>query len=611
MQFIREQYRRAWGWIGGHAQNIKDVHIWRLGLKKSKEKSEKAPPKSGNKFVLIIGEDGAIVLYLSGRKVVRRAFALSSAPKDMAAINDLFALNKRAPISILLDIQDQTYTVQNLPPVAKMSADKIAKRKLERDFAADDLKAFICIGRSPDKKKEWQYMFISVPPNPLSEWINIASNLPNKFGGVFLIPLESEKALLDLDKKIHWTPEPKAKKAKKAEAKPVAEAKDIKKGKKSQDKNNNKYTPPDWFVFIGHNRVGGLRQIVLKNGKMAFTRVTQAALDDPPEALAGSIEQEYSTTREYIKRLGYSDASKLNVVIVAAEAVLGFVDRNKILASNVDSFTPYQACELLGMKDTAEKQDKYSDVFLAVSVAALPRKKVSLQTPYIAKLFLFQRAILGGRVAAGILVPLLLLAAAYEIYGAISAKLEVVEIEDKQKQANSRILTLQSSNSALPTNLEKVINVTDIHNKLASLIHDPYYLMEVLATEVDETMNVSAFKWQNKNAVAIFSKNDPAAPPVTIDGAMECDIKLDFTKYGDEKTLKKMASSKTASLKEQLGDHNIAIAKLPGELAGKDVMEVDYSRQSAAKNMDEITTIDMQITLPKAPDNSQLPGVVQ
>ena len=27
LQLIREQYIRAWGWIGGHAQNIKDILI--------------------------------------------------------------------------------------------------------------------------------------------------------------------------------------------------------------------------------------------------------------------------------------------------------------------------------------------------------------------------------------------------------------------------------------------------------------------------------------------------------------------------------------------------------------------------------------------------------
>ena len=143
----------------------------KLGKRKSEDGMQSAPrppsqgrrPKSGrssgtkNKaghFVLIIGDDGAILVFMQGNTVVRRLFAPSPRPDHTSSIVDLIQSNPTVPISVLADVIDQQYVRHSFPPVSTFSVNNLVKRRMERDFQAEDLTGMLRLGRDKSGRTE-------------------------------------------------------------------------------------------------------------------------------------------------------------------------------------------------------------------------------------------------------------------------------------------------------------------------------------------------------------------------------------------------------------------------------------------------------------------------
>ena len=191
------------------------------------------------KFILTIGDEGTILVVTDGKNMLKRMFINSPASTEF---KDVLAEYPKAPIYILVDVVDQAYIQHTLPPVSSLNIGKLVNRKLAKDFDASDLKAAIPLGREKSGRKDWNFLFVSVRNiPPFSDWVDVISNVPNKFGGIYLLPLEAMNYLKVLQK--HYI-----------------------------DKNTQ---PSGWQIIVSHNRVGGFRQIVFRNNKIVFTRIAQ------------------------------------------------------------------------------------------------------------------------------------------------------------------------------------------------------------------------------------------------------------------------------------------------------------------------------------------------
>ena len=158
---------------------------------------------SKGKFILMVGDDGAVMLLMQGNNVIKRLFSPSSEPTHVKPLLDILSANPKLPIYMLVDTIDQSYIKHTLPPVSPMSVGGLVKRRLKKDFAKEDMKGALSLGREKTGKREWNYLLVGVPTSGIvGEWLDLIMELNNHFKGVFLAPVEGENYIQAIIKAI-------------------------------------------------------------------------------------------------------------------------------------------------------------------------------------------------------------------------------------------------------------------------------------------------------------------------------------------------------------------------------------------------------------------------
>lgn len=114
----------------------------------------KSSAATGSRFVLFMGDDGVILILIQGGKVVRRMYAASPEQEHVAPFLELMDANPKAPVYVLVDVIDQSYVRHTLPPVSPLGVNKLVNRRLERDFAPEDINGALPLGREKSGRKE-------------------------------------------------------------------------------------------------------------------------------------------------------------------------------------------------------------------------------------------------------------------------------------------------------------------------------------------------------------------------------------------------------------------------------------------------------------------------
>ena len=72
----------------------------------------------GPRFVLFIGDEGTILLYMKKNVVLSRQFVPDTSEQHLEELRASIAADPQAPLSMVIDNLDQTYVQQTLPPVS-------------------------------------------------------------------------------------------------------------------------------------------------------------------------------------------------------------------------------------------------------------------------------------------------------------------------------------------------------------------------------------------------------------------------------------------------------------------------------------------------------------
>lgn len=427
------------------------------------------------KFSLSIGDEGAILVCLNGSEIIKRIFVTS--PTSTEFINFLSAY-PNAPLYLIVDVVEQAYIKHTLPPVSRINVNKLVARKLEKDFDKNDIKAAIPMEKEKGQRKEWNWLFISVRNiPPFSDWIESVSNLPNYFAGIYLLPIESmnylkdiEKALSHEDKEVVKEKPQKKEKGKKAKK----EKKEKKLGKKSHGSR--------WQIIVSHNRVGGFRQIVFKDGKVIFTRMAQPIGGQSPDIIAGNIEQETLNTIEYIRRLGYEDNEGLKIIIIASGDVKEALET--IPQTGVDQrvFTPYEIAVLLDISSVAEESDRFGDVVLASHFLSSKKHVLPLFTKYTEKINSIIKYKKIVRIATVLAAIGALGFSGFTYYQTININDSLEESNNKKKITQSSLAKTKSKKLEFDEDPKLVKVVSDINNKLAKDSNVPLTYLSKIAS---------------------------------------------------------------------------------------------------------------------------------
>jgi hypothetical protein len=485
-------------------------------------KSAKVSMKGGRRFVLIIGDEGAILILMQGVKVIRRLFAPSAQASHSEAMIEIMKMNPGAPVSILADVIDQQYVPHSFPPVSSLSVGGLVKRRLDRDFQPEDLKGSLSLGRDKAGRKEWKYLLIALTKTPLmSEWINVLVELPNELKGIYLVPVEAVNYVALLNKKF----------------------------------GNDK--PRPWQLLISHNKISGFRQVVMHDGKLIFTRVSQAIDDAIPAVIAGNIEQEIINTVEYLKRLEFSDSANLDATVIISHDVISSLDLKRFGFGYAEAFTPLQIAEGLGLEQAALSADRFGDVVMAAGFAVNKKHVLRFSNAYIEKLNKLYFAQIGIRGFAALCVLALLglsvltVATIVGDYGAIG------DAERKVNQMKPDLLKTQASVNGLNNDVAFKSAVVATYDAYVKNAMKPEDFVAAIAPFITQRQRITEFKWEWNDKPVAAGAAAPALP-------LTVTLNVDFSGGGNTlDVVDKAATDMLDAMKTQLSQYEVTAEPFP------------------------------------------------
>ncbi len=365
----------------------------------------------GGKRVLMVGGEG-VVLYAPLGKGIERETAISwEVPNfDEQLVEALDSKHRGKSVLVLFDGADQTYRKEeNIPKLSPIDRPRFVKRKLELAFPSYPIRASLEIKPVKVKKQFIQlkagkedarsYLFVALPDTDQLDRIGNAlyeTGVP--VSGFGLLPLESTGMVAELAEKVFA----------------------------GQGK------PSRWAVVIGQHETGGLRQVVVKDGNLALTRLT-------PTSEAGTsgtgwvdeVTREFKATLTYISRFGYTDTDGLDVVVICGDVEKQFFDPKSLPVTHFQCINAGEALRHLGAKSFGFEKTNFADAVHAAWAGKKGGLKLAVRVPSIHRIMaprLAARAA-SGLLAVGVVGLLGLTAVDLQAYAGLQG-----EIGDKQNQ---------------------------------------------------------------------------------------------------------------------------------------------------------------------------------
>lgn len=550
-------------------------------LKRKSTPGKKKQSAKRSRFVLLVGDEGVILLLIEGNAVTRRLFAATPEKENIAALIELLKSFPKTPIYCLVDMIDQSYVRHTLPPVTSIGLKKIIQRRLERDFPRDDIKGSIAIGREKTGRKDWHVLLISLAYNELlKKWLDIVLDQPNRLMGIYLLPVECEQIITKISNALfpEFAKKKKAPKKKKgAPSTPIDEPQEAK-----------------WKMLVSHHKVGGVRQVVLKEGKLIFTRLAQSGADGNAELIAGNIEQEMLNTVEYLKRLGFNEKAGLDIFVISSQDIKENLSGQRLPVQHFKILTPFETSELLNLEQAALSGDRYGDVVLAASFGAMAKPRLRLSLPVADKL---ERLFMGTTAvrAGGALLSLLFIGLTISGIADYFSKTEAVEdYTRKARNKQQELEEFQAQLKTLPADINEINDVVAINALITADTQNPLDLVEQLYPKMDERFLLQAFDWKYNRAVKTAEPS--TEPPFTI----RFEVELEYA-GGEWKDFIEESDKKVNSIISLFPNYQVKRGFLPGQVGDADSLSLSISGEgddpTAAKSGDTYT-LSIELTGP-------------
>lgn len=501
------------------------------------------------KFVLMVGDDAAVLVLVEGTTVKQRLFAKSAAISDRRDISALFAKYPKVPVYVIIDTMEQTFTEQTLPAVSSLAVGGLVQKRLDRDFAKSDIKGAILLGRDKDGRKDWIYLFASTPMTTnISDWIDYVTSLGNKFVGIYMMPVEMQAFAVNYKKS-------KSKKSKKDNE----NTQEIKKETTSEDGEKKKIANR-WQFFVTHNKTGGFRQTVLKNDKVIFTRLIKAGKDTLPDIIAGNIEQEIINTIDYLRRLSFEEQDELEIVAILGADLKASMKGTNVRDGSLSIYTPLELAQKFGYKSAVMPDDKFADILLAVSF--LNSKNIMhLDTQKIRKVNSLLAVGLVLKIIVMIGCPSLLLMSGKTAYDIIVVNQEIDKIENEKGQIDRQ---WREANKSLEYNIDdaqKISNAVQLYKALTAKFISPYDIIAKLAGLQKNQALTKSFSW------SYIQKASSTDGSTSEDMVLNVLINMDFYNRGrGVEDLLRNYDSFTKSMINGFTDYAVEVSKLPEKL---------------------------------------------
>ncbi len=240
------------------------------------------------------------------------------------------------PVVILTDIVEQHYRKERIPSVSPLDRANLVKRRIASAFPSYPIRAGIKLKEKPpaveDQKPGSIYLFGALPfTDNIRKVLSAIRRSHTSIAGFCLLPVEATNMVHTLAKKVF-------------------------KGTTGKS---------EWCLMVGQHQSGGLRQVVIKNGELALTRMTPISpADADPETWCSDMVTELKGTMSYLSRFGYTPDDGLNVIAIVPDAMQGHLESMIDFDCDLNIMTPRMAAGELGVRLSGRGGDghKYADI---------------------------------------------------------------------------------------------------------------------------------------------------------------------------------------------------------------------------------------------------------
>jgi len=377
-------------------------------------------------------------------------------------------------------------------------------------------------------------------------WMELVVEQPNEFLGVYLVPVESQNYLPALKKAIGGD-------------------------------------SASWQILVTHNKVSGFRQVVLKDGKLVFTRVSQAIDEGVAAVVAGNIEQEILNTIEYLRRLGFDDNMPYDLVVVTAQEVKEVLDVGRFQAAEGTVLTPLDVADMLGLQQAALSADRFGDVVMTAWFCTAKKRRLRFMTAYAEQLKKFY-GIRRAAVAIGSLAAIGLLGmSAMNVLDALSAGSEAATVEAQAAPLKTEIAALQKSLDSLDTDVAFKSAVVTVHDAYLKDGLTPLQFVEDLAPYIDDQHQATVIEWRAEDpsqpSASSMGPNGTPLPPAPLN----IKVSIEFTGgYMDPDALTKAADAYFNGMRENFTKYDVLVGNYPWIAGAGNSMEISFNQQAQA-----------------------------
>lgn len=514
MQLLQKRERK---WARLKKYKLFIEKIARTGLSLSRQ----------DKFILSVGDEGAILTYICNAEPEHSIEITLSSPAEMESLQKLLSLSPKAPTYILLDIIDQNYVQQTLPGVNAFTIGTLVDKRIKKDYA-NDVVAALSQGRLKIGRKDWQYLFVSTPLiAPLSSWVDVLIDAPNPFAGIFMLPLETLLLTKALSKHIFTK--------------------------------DSSRIASNYQIILTHNKISGFRQTAVKEGTLLFTRVVDTVENTTPNAMANVIGQEVLNALEYLRRLSFEEDDGLDIFIVVSEEIKQALQSVSIKGDNIIILTPFEVAELVNMPEVVPPKSAFADILIATYFAT-HRSIMGLQTPLSKKLVSFLRIHDMFFLITACVIPIIIV-----MYMLQSLALTVLSHEIKEHAKTKAILAEQGEQVKKEMYKSKEDYVIDdrviLYKMLSRSYPTPIALLDDFSAIRNANVAVKTVEWKLKD----IPKQGESVADINV--PINFEVNAEFSAKGNEvgDWIQKF-NAFNQKLKEKYAAYDVTPSKLPDQL---------------------------------------------
>jgi hypothetical protein len=507
---------------------------------------------TSSRFVLTFGDEGASLVRFQGRQVVDALFVASDAEDGLETLRPYCLEDPQAEILVSADVLEQMYREEQLPRVGRFDRLTIVKRRLDVAFPHDLLKAAVPLERG--KGGSGTVLFTALPvTETIEKWIKFLESLPNPVTGFCLLPLESEGLAARLS--------------------PSAEGEERR----------------VWHALVSQQATSGFRQIFSSDGNLVVTRLTQQPPGDlTAEAGAMLIERELRSSISYIKRLGYSDLDRLDLVVLANPEICAAVGGRALPVTSLTTLTPRRAGQALGFGAVGPEDGAYADILHAQALAMKRRPRTTLPTEKMRERLALDTVFKIGFTTAAFLTLMTVFYVSSLVFDGFDALTTSDVLQGAVATETQGLSMLRQRARSFEISIEDLVKVDQTEAAFSKVQVNPNEILRAIGMALDPATRVQKIVFSAPNPPFLdrpgVAGANSAKKEAEVSYEVHLTIRLPTTGIEQPDQMMHWAKDLKERLAKGLPGHEVSLVQLPNAASRSQVLEGTVGASPAAKS---------------------------